>query len=219
MKPGLLFDLDGTLLDTAPDFLVACKLLCKELGLQAPDLFKLRQGVSNGANGILKKTLNLDTSDKDFDAIKARYLDIYEANLGHHTLYFPGIEALIDTLAEKDIPWGVVTNKPKRFTDPLMSYLKLNEKTHCFVSGDTLGKAKPHPDPILHACEMLDISPTHSVYVGDAKRDVDSSHAAGLHSIVANYGYIDEDDDPNDWKAHHYVDSAHDIYPIFATYL
>jgi 2-phosphoglycolate phosphatase len=142
---------------------------------------------------------------------------LYEKTLGKQTVFFPGMTDLLTLLKANQTPWGIVTNKPKRFSEPLLKKFGLWHETPCIVSGDTLPVCKPHPDPIHHACKLLQINPYTSLYVGDALNDVQASHAAGMRSCVAQYGYIHEEEDSKAWQATYYVTSPSQIYSIFSS--
>ena len=215
MKKGILFDLDGTLLDTAGDFVYFLNTLLGEYGRPALPFEIIRQSVSKGANGLVQLGFQITPNASDFEEKKKRLLDLYEESLGDKTTFFEGIESLLEQLNQKDLPWGIVTNKPKRFTDPLIKKFKYLDNTPCVVSGDTLEKSKPHPLPILHAVEKLNLSPQHSLYVGDDLRDVQAASASQMPSCVVLYGYRLPEEDPSTWGASQIVSHAHDIYPVF----
>lgn len=215
MTRGILFDLDGTLLDTAPDFELCLNQLLQEEGLAPMSLSHVRQVVSSGANGLIRLGFNLQPSDERFESLKQRLLNGYEKILGQKTIFFPGIERLLVNLKENHIPWGIVTNKPERFTFPLLDKITFPNPPQCVICADTLEHAKPHPLPIRHGCELLEIAPHQSLYVGDDHRDVLASQAAGLQCCVVHYGYIHEEVNPQSWQAQYYVDHADEIFPIF----
>lgn len=215
MQRGILFDLDGTLLDTAPDFEVCLNELLIQEGKEPEPLIKIREYVSSGARGLIKFAFGLEEKDDEYEGLKNRLLDGYEAVLGDKTSFFEGIETLLEGLAEDDIPWGIVTNKPERFTFPLLEKITFPQDPQCVICADTLAYAKPHPMPLQHGCKLLNIAPEQSMYVGDDLRDVQAAHAAGMPSCVVYYGYIHQDDDPKTWQANHYVDHAKEIYKLF----
>ena len=215
MKLGLLFDLDGTLLDTAPDFEVCLNALLQQAKRPTLPLSKIRQVVSQGTVGLIKLGFQLDPEHEEFRDIQDKLFTLYMDSLGEKTEFFPGIPELIDRLEQESIPWGIVTNKPARFTTPLIAKI-FDRPLSCVVSGDTLEHAKPHPAPVLHACEILNISPGKSLFIGDDARDVQAGLAAGLTCCVVNYGYIEDSIDPKTWNAHHYVDTPLEIYPLLS---
>ena len=196
----MLFDLDGTLLDTAPDMVGALNLLRVEHGLEPLDAAGLRQHVSHGAMRLVKMGFPA-VSGPDFEQLRLRFLDLYAANLAGGTRPFPGIEQLLQVLETQSIPWGVVTNKPGWLTDPLLAALGLSTRACCVVSGDTVAERKPHPMPLLHAATLARVPATECVYVGDTERDIIAGRAAGMQTVVAAYGYLGADDEPAAWAA------------------
>ncbi len=212
---GLLFDLDGTLLDTAPDFKACLNQLLLEEGKMPLGLESIKEVVSMGAKGLITLGFQINETSPDYDDLRDRLLMGYLKVLGQQTTFFPGIEKLITTLHETKIPWGIVTNKPERFTFPLLEVIPFPYKPSCVICADTLEHAKPHPLPITHACQQLNINPKRSMYVGDHLRDVQAGQAAGLSCCVVEYGYIHQNDNPLDWRANHYVRHADDILTVF----
>ena len=209
----ILFDLDGTLVDTAPEMHLTMNVLLKEEGLKPLPYESIRPHVSNGVKGIFKNVFedNPKIGGRRFN----RYLDIYEEHLGINAKTFPGIDEVILKIQEKRIKWGIVTNKSKRFAKPLLRKLKLLNQTSCLVCGDTTGRLKPDPEPINHALSLLQIKNTKgSIYIGDSKKDVDAAKAAGISSIACTYGYITNDTEPENWNADFYVDHALEILNV-----
>jgi phosphoglycolate phosphatase len=209
----VLFDLDGTLVDTAPEMHLAMNVLLKEEGLMPMPYESIRPHVSNGVMGIFKNVFedNPQFGGRRFN----RYLDIYEEHLGINAITFPGIDEVILKIQEKRIEWGIVTNKSKRFAKPLLSKLKLLNQTSCLVCGDTTGSLKPNPEPINHALSLLQTkNKKGSFYIGDSKKDVDAAKAAGIRSIACTYGYIIDDTELENWNADFYVDHALEILNV-----
>jgi len=202
----VLFDLDGTLLDTAPDMGRALNRLLREQGRQPLAHRDIRPVVSHGSPGLLALGFNLDPDDADYPPLRDRFLDLYRDCQAQDTRPFPGIPELLDWLEGRDIPWGVVTNKPGWLTEPLLAALDLTRRAACIVSGDTLAERKPHPAPLLHACGQVGVAPEHCVYVGDAERDVEAGKRAGMRTVVARYGYIHPRELPAGWGADHCID-------------
>lgn len=196
---ALLLDLDGTLLDTAPDMGGALNRLRIERGLEplAPAVY--RPVVSHGAARLVALGFPDATGDA-FEQLRLRFLEIYAQNLAGHTRLFPGIDDVLAELEERGLPWGIVTNKPAWLTDPLLEALALSHRAACVVSGDTLPQRKPHPLPLLHAAALAGVQPERCVYVGDAERDIQAGRAAGMATVVAAYGYLSADDDPRSWQ-------------------
>lgn len=210
---AVLFDLDGTLLDTAPDMIGALNTICAEEGADPVAYDLARCFVSNGAVGLLRLAF------PDFDplqdtALHHRYLDRYSRRLAVETRLFPHLDTLLDELEAAAVPWGVVTNKPRHLTDPLMAALGLHLRSACTVSGDTLPERKPHPRPILFALAKMAASPAASIYVGDARRDIESGRAAGARTVAVRYGYVEPGQDPATWGADHVVDTPLDLVAL-----
>ena len=209
----VLFDLDGTLVDTAPEMPLAMNILLKEEKLKSFPYESIRPHVSNGVMGIFK---NVFEDNPKFDGRRFnRYLDIYEECLGINAKTFPGIDEVISAIEDLDINWGVVTNKSKRFAKPLLRKLKLLNQTSCLVCGDTTNNLKPDPEPINHALSLLQTkNKKGSFYIGDSKKDVDAAKAAGIRSIACTYGYIIDDTELENWNADFYVDHALEILNV-----
>lgn len=200
-KRLILFDLDGTLLDTAPDLGGALNALRAEYNLNPLPADMIRPVVSHGAPALLKIGLGILLNDSRYASIRNRLLELYRERITRETGYFPGIEALLQKLEERRLAWGVVTNKPSHLTDPLLRAFGLYERAACIVSGDTTPRRKPWPDQLLYACALCEIAPAQSLYFGDAQRDVQAARAAGMSALVALYGYIEESEQPADWEA------------------
>jgi phosphoglycolate phosphatase len=216
MPEAILFDLDGTLADTAPDLGGATNLLRAEHGLPPLPLDYLRPHASAGARGLLKAGLNITPDDADYPLMQQRFLALYETNLCLGTRPFQGIPELLDTLEAQGIRWGIVTNKVARFTLPLIEALGLKRRTACVISGDSTPRPKPFPDPLLLASASIGIDPTRCTYVGDDERDVVAGRSAGMKTIVALWGYIGTKKPPVDWGADNMALSPQDILRIMS---
>lgn len=186
---AVLFDLDGTLLDTAPEFVAAIARLREELGFEPLPAAAIRAVVSQGGAAMLRAAFP-DWSEADW-ALLDRFLALYRERIGEATVMFPGVADVLARLERVGTPWGIVTNKPRWLTDPLLEHLRLARRPRVLVCGDTLERRKPHPDPVLHACRVLDVAPARAVLVGDDARDVESALAAGAIAVVADWGYSD----------------------------
>ncbi len=197
---AVLFDLDGTLIDTAQDMVAVLLELLESEGRDPIAYVLARSCVSNGSAGLIQLAFP-DVSDKEHERLRNEYLDRYEASVCVHSTVFDGIGPLLDQFDDIGLPWGVVTNKPSRMTKPLLAALDLDSRIACQISGDTIPERKPHPAPLLLACEQTGIAPALSVYVGDAARDIEAGQAAGMYTIAAAYGYITADDDAASWNA------------------
>jgi phosphoglycolate phosphatase len=199
---AVFFDLDGTLLDTAPDLAFALNTVLLEQQREPLPFADIRPWVSLGGRALIKYGFNI-TNDEDpqLEPFRQRFLKIYADNLAMQTCLFPGMDEVLETLVVWQIPWGIVTNKPAWLTNPLLAQLGLTHRSICNVSGDTLPQNKPHPAPLLHACELAQCLPAHCVYVGDASRDIEAGQRAGMRTLVALYGYISEAEMPAQWGA------------------
>jgi 2-phosphoglycolate phosphatase len=197
---AVLFDLDGTLVDTAPDMVAVLQELQLTHGRE-PVAYELgRAYVSNGALGLLGLGFP-DLEHTVGSELHTAYLERYALRVCEASVLFPGLAGLLEALDTAGLPWGVVTNKPAHLTDPLLDRLALAARSACTVSGDTLPQRKPHPAPLLHACELAGLLPQNTVYVGDASRDIQAGQNAGMATIAAAYGYITPGDDPRRWGA------------------
>jgi N-acetyl-D-muramate 6-phosphate phosphatase len=209
---AVLFDLDGTLLDTAHDLAQALNELRRQEGLAALPFERIRNFVSHGSSALVRIAFP-QASEPQFLALRDRLLEIYRAALAVHTVPFEGMLELLARLEQEGLAWGVVTNKPAFLTEPLLEQLALRRRAGVIVSGDTLAERKPHPSPLLHAARELGVSPAASVYVGDAERDVLAARAAGMRAVVACFGYIGPEETPHAWPADAWVHSPCEIYP------
>ena len=207
----ILFDLDGTLLDTAPDLADALNCLLQENRCEPLPYEHIRPVVSHGGMALIKLGFNIDSSDATFEPLRQRLLDIYRENISRHTQPFPGINALLDNIEQRGLNWGIVTNKPGWLTEPLLKDLGLFDRAACVVSGDTLDERKPHPAPMLHACELANSRPEQCIYLGDAQRDIEAGNNAGMQTLVALFGYIQKDDDPYSWNANSLIEQPGDL--------
>jgi len=198
---AVLFDLDGTFADTAPDLGAALNHVLELHHLPPLPLAVSRLQASHGSAGLIKLAFNVEPDSPRFPPLRDALLAHYSANICRHTTLFPGMAELVAELEKRGMPWGIVTNKPHRFTLPLMQALGYAERAACLVSGDTCAHAKPHPEPLLHATKMMGIAPENCLYLGDDKRDMEAGRAAGMRSLIALFGYIDPKADLNTWKA------------------
>ncbi|QFY43696.1 HAD-IA family hydrolase [Candidatus Methylospira mobilis] len=202
---SVLFDLDGTLLDTAPDLTGACNEALTSSGYAARSEEGLKPYISGGAAAMLRYA-EPDLDDKPFSALLDRMLECYQQNIAQRTRFFDGMDIVLDELDGRGIPWGIVTNKSSRFTLPLLDAMNLTRRTPCIISGDSLPQKKPHPMPLLEACRILAASPGSSVYIGDARRDIEAGRNAGMYTLAACYGYVSADDPATAWGADQQID-------------
>ncbi len=198
---ALLLDLDGTLADTAPDMASALNALLVEHGRDALPYAEIRPWVSHGGVALTRLGFDVDPAQPDFKALHQGFLMHYERNVCRDTRLFDGMGEVLAYCEHSGIHWGVVTNKPAYLTEPLLAALGLSARAACIVSGDTLDERKPHPAPLLHGCELVGADPAATVYVGDAERDIQAGRSAGLHTLVAEFGYLRATDDPYSWGA------------------
>ena len=206
IKPkAVLFDLDGTLLDTAPDLAFALNQLRQEKQLPALPLDILRPLVSLGSKAMIKFALGIDENASTFNDLREQFLFLYQQHIADSTRTFPDIEKVLTHLVNERIPWGIVTNKLTRHTTALLQTLSFIEKPHCVICGDSLPTYKPDPAPIIYACELLKQAPKDCLYIGDSKTDVIASKRAGTKSLVALYGYIAANENPFNWQADGYI--------------
>lgn len=202
---AVLFDLDGTLLDTAPDLVRVLNQLRIEQGRDPLPYATARAQVSHGSTGLVR--LGFPDAGADLqERLRRRLLDLYSQRLAEGTQLFDGCRQVLDTLVARRLGWGIVTNKPAFLTDPLLARLGLAAEAGCVVSGDTLPERKPHPAPLLLAASQLSLPATNCLYVGDAERDVQAARAAGMPVLVARYGYLGPDDDPHLWAPDAMID-------------
>lgn len=197
----MLFDLDGTFADTAQDLHYSLNLVLSRHGRQSISFERLRPSVSHGSRAMLQVGYGIEPDHPDFNQLQQEFLDLYLENIAHRTRPFAGIPELLEMLESHAIRWGIVTNKPARLTDPLMQQLGLHERASAVVSGDTTAHAKPHPEPILFACRQSDVRPERTLYVGDAARDIEAGRRAGTRTLAALFGYLGEEDRPEEWQA------------------
>jgi phosphoglycolate phosphatase len=211
---AVLFDLDGTLLDTAPDLIEAANAALAGAGYAPLSLAALRPHVSAGAGAILLAALEQRGGDPArLDDLLPSMLKAYRENIARHTRLFDGMDAVLDAIEARGLPWGVVTNKPAWLTNPLLEALRLNRRAACVVSGDTVAEKKPHPLPMLEAARRMGHEAAACVYLGDAGRDIEAGQRAGMRTLAALYGYLTDGDDPRAWGADEMLDAPRDLLP------
>lgn len=213
----VLFDLDGTLADTAPDLAGAANRMRMRRGLAPLALDVLRPMASQGARGLIGAAFGIGPDAPDYVAWRDEFLAEYEIRLCVETRLFPGIDRVLAAFEARAVRWGIVTNKTARFTEPLVRALDLHARAACVVSGDTTAHAKPHPAPLLHALSVCDAPADHALYVGDDARDVTAGRAAGLRTVAVRYGYLGAGDSIDTWGADHVVDTPHGILELIST--
>jgi len=210
---AVLFDLDGTLIDTAPEFVLVVQQLRAEHGLAPLPAAIISANVSNGARALVTLALDLQHEDAAFESQRLRLLDIYREVLGSYAKPYPGIAELLADLGENNIQWGICTNKPSAFAIPLMATINL-PAMGSLVCADQVSSAKPDPEALYLNCEHLNCLPQQVVFVGDHVRDIEAGRNAGMQTIAASYGYIEADDDAAAWGASVIAASADQIAPL-----
>lgn len=216
MPEAVLFDLDGTLADTAPDLGGALNQLLLEQGRPPMPMEQLRPHVSSGARGMIGAGLGIGPTDPAYSALQQRFLAIYQDALCVGTRLFEGMAEHLDELDMQGIPWGIVTNKSQRFAIPLMEGLGLRQRSICIVCGDSAQRSKPHAHPMQLASAVIGIAATDCIYVGDDERDVISGRAVGMKTVVAAWGYLGDGKPPAAWGADAIAASPQDILGIAA---
>jgi len=213
---AVLFDLDGTFADTAPDLAASLNHARATRNLPPLPIDLLRPQASHGSRGLLEVGFGIEPGHPDFDTLRNIFLDHYGRNICVHTRLFDDMAQLIDELERRNIHWGIVTNKPHRYTVPLMQALGYAERASCLISGDTCAHAKPHPEPMLKACQIIGVPPAECLYLGDDLRDMRAANAAGMAGIIASYGYVNGDATVENWNAQGSVDKPTELITYLA---
>lgn len=209
---AVLFDMDGTLLDTAKDFYAILQSMRAERGLAAlTDEIKFRQYVSRGAQAMVAYAFASPADNPELESLRAEFLARYELQHAKFTAPFPGVLELLQRLERADIRWGVATNKPLRFAQPIMDSLSLSARSAVLLCPDHVEKSKPAPDMLLAACEQLQLDPREVMYVGDDQRDIDAGRAANMRTVAVRYGYIATGDNPSNWGADAVIDNIAEL--------
>ena len=213
---AVLFDLDGTFADTAPDLAAALNHTRASRNLPPLPLDIIRPQASHGSRGLLKLGFGIEPEHPGYDALRDIFLAYYERHICVHTRLFSGMAELVAELERRGIRWGIVTNKPQRYTVPLMQALGYASRAACLVSGDTCAHAKQHPEPMLKACELIGVSPEQCLYLGDDLRDMQAANAAKMPGIIARYGYIGDGAQLDNWGAHGMIDTPTELLGYLA---
>lgn len=211
---AVLFDLDGTLIDSAPDLAGAGNDLRARHGLPPLPYERFRPLVGTGARGMVKVALDLDPDHADFLAARDAFLAIYEARMTRETALFPEMRPVLDTLRHRGLPWAIVTNKAERFTLPIVRALGLDREAATVVSGDTTPHSKPHPAPLLEAARRMGLDPAVCAYVGDDLRDVQAGKSAGMRTVAASWGYLGAGEGVAAWGADHVIDLPDELLKV-----
>lgn len=207
----VLFDLDGTLLDTAPDLAIALNIVLQNNGRAPLPFSTIRPFSSAGTRGLLGLGFQITEDAEEYSELRDQFLNAYHEHITDQTKIFIGIDSVLRHLEKNGIRWGVVTNKPENLAKQLLQNFQLEKRSRCIIGGDTLNKRKPDPAPLLHACELISTTPNECVYIGDAERDIIAAKNANMRSVAALYGYINHDENPQDWKADYYIDEPKQI--------
>ena len=211
---AVLFDLDGTLIDSAPDLGAAADKMRTDRGLPSLPLANYRPMAGAGARGMLDVAFGLTPEHPDFLVLREEFFVNYENCMTQRTFVFAGVAELIEQLLQRDLAWGVVTNKSKRFTDPLTRAMPLFASARAIVSGDSTPHSKPHPEPLLEAARQLGLAPQSCLYVGDDERDVVAGRAASMGTVAATYGYLGQKTDVSRWGAHALINSPAELLQL-----
>ncbi|WP_152221823.1 N-acetylmuramic acid 6-phosphate phosphatase MupP [Pseudomonas sp. SCB32] len=214
MLKAVLFDMDGTLLDTAPDFIAVCQAMLKAHGRAPIDDQRIQDVVSGGARAMVAATFDMDPEAPGFETLRQEFLDRYQEHCAVFTRPYDGMVELLESIEQSRLIWGVVTNKPVRFAAPIMEQLGLAERSAVLVCPDHVTKSKPDPEMLLLACSQLKVDPSEVLFIGDDLRDIESGRAAGTKTAAVRYGYIHPDDNPAHWGADVIVDQPRDLLAI-----
>ncbi|MEI2678499.1 MAG: phosphoglycolate phosphatase [Burkholderiaceae bacterium] len=214
---AVLFDLDGTVVDSAPDLAGAANEMRRARGLAEVPYARLRAMVGSGARGLVGEAFGVGPDDESFIELRDEFLARYESRMTLQTRIFEQVETLLDALDARAVPWGIVTNKAIRYADPLTRALGLHERAAVVIGGDTTPHSKPHPAPLLEAARRMHIDPACCLYVGDDIRDVQAGQAAGMCTVAVTWGYLGVGDPVESWGAHHTVHIAMDVLNLLAT--
>ncbi|MBP0952341.1 MULTISPECIES: N-acetylmuramic acid 6-phosphate phosphatase MupP [Pseudomonas] len=203
---AVLFDMDGTLLDTAPDFIAIAQAMLADRGFPAVSDKLIRDEISGGAKAMVAATFAMSPNETEFEALRLEFLERYQRDCAVHSKLFDGMAELLTDIEKAGLIWGVVTNKPVRFAEPIMQQLGLAERSALLICPDHVTHSKPHPEPLILACRMLDLDPASVLFVGDDLRDIESGRDAGTRTAAVRYGYIHPNDNPDHWGADVVVD-------------
>jgi phosphoglycolate phosphatase len=211
---AVLFDMDGTLLDTAPDFIAVIQTMRASRGLPPIDDQRIRDVVSGGARAMVQSGFAVDPLSDEFEALRLEFLELYQQLCAVHSHLYDGMEELLADIERANLLWGVVTNKPLRFAAPIMQRLGLDARSSVLVCPDHVTHSKPDPEPMLLACKQLALEPGSVLYVGDDLRDIESGRAAGSKTAAVRYGYIHPDDNPSHWGADVVIDHPRELRAV-----
>ena len=211
---AVLFDLDGTLVDTAPDFVLAVNAMRRVRQLETLAVQQVAPHVSNGAAGVTQHCLNVDQNDSSFEATRNELLDYYWQHLGDAAIPYPKLDELLNELEQRNIYWGVVTNKPLKFSQALLEKLNLLASCATLICPEHVSNTKPDPEPLQLAAQQLNVAVENCIYIGDHERDIKAGNAANMMTITAAYGYLDQHQDPLQWNSHYTAESSEKLYQM-----
>jgi N-acetyl-D-muramate 6-phosphate phosphatase len=211
MIKAVLFDLDGTLADTAPDLGTALNQVLEQQQLPPKNMAEIRPVASHGAAELIKLGTGIQPDNPKFNALRQAFLDEYELHFTEQTVLFGGIDEILQKLAQQNIVWGIITNKPHVFTDRLIPKLGCSIAPAVVVSGDTTSAPKPSTEPMLYACQQIGVAPENCLYIGDAERDMQAGRNAGMITVLANWGYISAEDNTASWPADYIIEQPKEI--------
>ena len=214
MIDTILFDLDGTLVDTAPDLGYALNILLTRHNKPTLSDATIRPYASHGSRGLIGLGFGITPEDREFLTLRDEYLSIYDTVFTRSPVLLDGVSGLLRVIENKKLKWGIVTNKPRRFTQPLLKSMGLHQRAACIVSGDDAPQPKPSPATLLMACKQMHVKPENCIYIGDAERDIQAGKAAGMQTAVALFGYIDVTDKPQDWGADVMLQKPEDLLDL-----
>ena len=212
---AVLFDMDGTLLDTAPDFIAVAQAMRQARGLSPVPDQQVRDVVSGGARAMVLSAFDVDPLSEEFETLRLEFLDRYQEHCAVESRLYDGMAQLLSEIEDADLLWGVVTNKPLRFAEPIMQQLGLSSRSAVLVCPDHVSRSKPDPEPMLLACSQLGLPPASTLFVGDDLRDIESGRAAGSRTAAVRYGYVHPDDDPDQWGADLVVSHPLELRALF----
>ena len=211
---AVLFDMDGTLLDTAPDFIAVAQAMRLARGLNPVPDQQIRDVVSGGARAMVLSAFDVDPMSGEFETLRLEFLERYQSHCAVYSRLYDGMEQLLKDIEQAKLIWGVVTNKPLRFAEPIMQQLGLASRSSVLVCPDHVSRSKPDPEPMLLACRKLQLDPSTVLFVGDDLRDIESGRAAGSKTAAVRYGYIHPDDNPGLWGADVVVDNPLELRSV-----
>ena len=208
---ALLFDLDGTLLDTAPDFITAVEKQLQIRGGQLLDGNLVRTSVTHGSIGIIESVYGIKQDNPQFESLKEEFLELYLGNIAEKTQLFDGLQIVLDSCKKHSIPWGIITNKPRKYTQPVLEALGMEQQSAITICPDHVTHPKPDPEGLLLACSEINLAPADCIYVGDHIRDIQAGKSAGMRTLAAGWGYIEENENISEWQADWVVTDSKDL--------